>query len=122
MNIKENYQVRSISSMIRKKLGVTVNQRLAEEWHKLVTKKFKRQKVYERFKGNIYAADSAEIGPLSSKKKNVNYLLCVIYLFTKYAWGKYLKHKKSKTFLNDFITIVYYSNCNSNKLRVDQGK
>ena len=108
--------------MIRKKLGVTVNQRLAEEWHKLVIKKFKRQKVYERFKGNIYAADSAEIGPLSSKKKNGNYLLCVIYLFTKYAWVKYLKHKKSEIFLNDFITIVYYSNCNPDKLWVDQGK
>ena len=108
--------------MIRKKLGVTVNQRLAEEWHKLVIKKFKRQKVYERFNGNIYAADSAEIGPLFSKKKNGNYLLCVIYLFTKYAWVKYLKHKKSEIFLNDFITTVYYSNCNPDKLLVDQGK
>ena len=39
------------------KVGINVNQQLAEELYKLVTKKFKRRKVYERFKDNICEAD-----------------------------------------------------------------
>ena len=46
------------------------------------------------------------MGSLSSQNKNVKYLLCVIDAFTKYAWVKPLKHKKSKTVLNAFIEIV----------------
>ena len=34
---------------------------------------------------NIWAADSAEMRSLSSKNKNVKYLLCVIDVFIKYA-------------------------------------
>ena len=33
--------------------GITVNEQLAEELHKPVTKKFKRRQVYARFKGNF---------------------------------------------------------------------
>ena len=41
---------------------------------------------------------------LSSKNKNVKYLLCVIDVFTKYAWLKPLKDKKKgKSGLNAFI-------------------
>ena len=43
---------------------------------------------------------------LSSKKKNVEYLLCVINVFTKHAWVKPLKDKKGKTILNVFIERV----------------
>ena len=34
---------------------------MTEELHKPVTKKFKRRKVYARFKDNIWTADLAEI-------------------------------------------------------------
>ena len=47
--------------------------------------------------------------PLSSKNKNVKYL-CVIDVFTKYAWVKPLKERKGKTVLNAFIEIVNESN------------
>ena len=46
------------------------------------------------------------MGSLSSKNKNVEYLLCTKDVFTKYAWVKPLKVKKGKTVLNDFIAIV----------------
>ena len=36
----------------------------------------------------------------SSKNKNVKYLLCVIDVFTKYAWVKPLKDKKDETVLS----------------------
>ena len=37
--------------------GVSVNEQLAEELHKPVINKFKRRKVYMRFKNNIKPAD-----------------------------------------------------------------
>ena len=43
---------------------------------------------------------------LSSKNKNVKYLLCVIDVFTKYAWSKPLKNEKGKTVLNAFMEII----------------
>ena len=48
--------------------------------------------------------------PLSSKNKNVKYLLCVIDVLTKYAQVKPLNDKKVKTVLDTFIEIVNESN------------
>ena len=56
--------------------------------------KVKRRKVYARFKENIWVADLAEMGLLSSKNQDVKYLFCVIDALTKYAWFKALKDKK----------------------------
>ena len=82
------------------KARVSVNEQLAEELHKPVTKKLKTRKVYARFKDNIWAADLTEMESLSQMNKNVKYLLCVIDVFTKYAWVKPLKDKKGKTVFN----------------------
>ena len=80
--------------------GMSVNEQLAEELQKPVTKKLKRKKVCSSFKDNIWAADLAEMGSFSSNNKNVKQLLCVIHVFTKYVWVKPLKDKKGKTVLN----------------------
>ena len=68
------------------------------------------------------AADLAEMDSLPSKNKNVEYLFCVIDVFTKYKWVKPLKDKTSKTVLIAFIKIVNESNRKPNKLWVDQGR
>ena len=97
-------------------------EQLAEELHKPVIKRCKRRKVYERFKGSIWASDVAEMGSFSPKNKNVKYLLCVIDVFIKYAWVKSLKDKKRKIVLNAFMEIVNELNCKPNKLWVDLRK
>ena len=102
--------------------AVSVNEQLAKELHKPVIKKFKRRKVYGRFKDNIWATDLVEMGSLSSKNRNVKYLLCVVDAFPIYAWVKPLKDKKGETVLNAFIEIVSESNRKPNKLWVDQGR
>ena len=123
----DGYQ-RALASMVYKFFdkktgsGVSINEQLAEELHNPVIKKFKRRKVYARFKDNIWARDLAEMELLSSKNKNVKYLLCVIDVFTKCAWFKPLKDKKGKTVLNAFIEIVNESNRKPKELRVDQGR
>ena len=104
-----------------KQLGwrVSVNEQLAQGLHKPVIKKFKRRKVYSRFKDNIWAADLAEMESLSSNNKIFKYVLCVIDVFTKYAGVKHLQEKKVKTVFNAFKEIVNESN---RKLWVDQGR
>ena len=54
---------------------------------------------------------------MCSKDQNVQYLLCVIDLFTKYAWVK-----KVKTVFNTLMEIVNESNWKLNKLWVDQAR
>ena len=112
----DGYQ-RTLASMVYKFLhkktgsGMSVNEQIAEELHKQVIKKLKRRKVYGRFKDyNIWAAYLVEMESLPSKNKNVKYLLCMIDVFSKYAWVKPLKNKKGKTVLNSFIEIVSESN------------
>ena len=51
-------------------------------------KNIKRRNVYARFTGNTWAADLTKMESLSSKNKNVKYLLCAIDVSTKYAWLK----------------------------------
>ena len=100
--------------------GVSVNKQL--DLHKSVLKKFKRRKIYAGFKDNIWTADLAEVGSLSSTNKTVKYLLYAIDALTEYAWVKPLKDKKGKTVLNAFIEIVKESYCKPNKLLVDPGR
>ena len=95
---------------------MSFNEQLAEKLRKAVTKRFKKRKVYARFKENICAADLAEMESLSSNNENVKYLLCVVDLFTIYAWVNPLKDKKGKTVPNIFIEIVHESNGKPNKL------
>ena len=78
----------SISKFLGKKkgLGISVNEQLAKDLHKTVITKFKRIKVYARFKGNIWAAELAGMDSLSTKNNSVKHLLCVIDVFTKCAW------------------------------------
>ena len=64
---------------------MSVNEKLAEELHKPITKKLKKRNVCARFKDNIWAADIPEMESLYLKNKNVKHLLCVIDVFTKYV-------------------------------------
>ena len=59
---------------------------------------------------------------VSSKDKNVKYLLPVIDVFTQYTWVKLFKDTKVTRLLNAFIKIVNESNRKQNKLGVDQGR
>ena len=93
-----------------------------KELHKPVIRKFKRRKVYVKFKDNIWAADLAVMGSLSSFNRAIKYLLGVIDVFMKYAWVEPLMDKKAKTVIYGFFEIVNKFKCEPNKLWVDQGR
>ena len=71
-----------------------MNDQLSEELYKPAIKKSKRRKYFARFKDNIWAADLNEMESLTSKNKNVKYLLYVVDVSTKCAWVKPFKHKR----------------------------
>ena len=70
------------------------NEQLAEKLHKPIIKKFKKRKMYSSFKDNIWGADLADMQLISKFNKGFRFLLCVIDIFSKYAWVVPLKDKK----------------------------
>ena len=62
----------------------------------------------------------ADMQPLSKYNKEIKYLLCVINLFSKYAWVVPLKDKRGITIVNTFQEALS-KGCKPNKVWVDQG-
>ena len=70
------------------------NEQLTEELHKPIIRKFKKGTVYSTFKDNIWGVNLADIQLLIKYNKGIRFLLCVIDIFSKYAWVVPLKDKK----------------------------
>ena len=58
---------------------------------------------------------------ISKFNKGVRFLLCVIDIFSKYAWVVSLKDKKGISIVATFQSILKQSNRKPNKLWVDKG-
>ena len=74
--------------------GIKQNLQLAKELHKPIIRKFQKRKFCSGFKDNIWEADLADMQLISNFNKGFRFLLCVIDIFSKYAWVVPLKHKK----------------------------
>ena len=85
--------------------------------------------VYSGFKDNIWAADLADMQLIGKFNKGFRFLLCVIDIFSKYAWVVPLKDKKGVTITNAFQKILKESNktqsqpkgCKPNNIWDDKG-
>ena len=100
---------------------VPQNQQLAEELHKHVIRKFEKRMVYAAFKDNIWGADLADMQLLNKCNRGIRFLLCVIDIFSKYAWVVPLKDTKSISIVKAFQSILKQSNRKPNKIWVDKG-
>ena len=80
------------------------NEQLAKELHKPIIRKCK--KVYSGFKDNILGADLADMQLIRKFNKGFRFLLCVIDIFSKYAWVVPLKDKKGSSIVNAFQKIL----------------
>ena len=94
---------------------------LADELHKPIIRKCKKRKVYSSFKDNIWGVDLADMQLLSKFNKGFRFLLCVIDIFSKYAWVIPLKDKKGVSIATGFEKILKDSNRKPNKIWVDKG-
>ena len=97
------------------------NEQLAKELHKPIIWKFSKRKVYSGFRDNIWGADLADMQLISKFKKGFRFLLCVIDIFSKYAWVVPLKDKKGISIVNAFQKISDKSGRKPNKIWVDKG-
>ena len=88
--------------------------------HKPIIRKFKKRKGYLPFIDYtiLLIADRQLISKFN--KRNC-FLLCVIDIFSKYAWVIILKDKKGITITNAFQKILDESNCKPSKIWVDTG-
>ena len=97
------------------------NQQLADKLHKPIIKKFKRRKVYSLFKDNIWGVNLADMPLISKCNKEIKFLLCLIGLFSKYAWVIPLKGKKGNSIVNAFQKLLNDWKRKLNKIWVGQG-
>ena len=97
------------------------NEKLVEELHKSISRKFKKRKVYLAFKVNIWGADLADMQLINKFNKRFRFLLCVIDIVSKYALVVHLKDKKGASIVNTFQKILDGSNGKPNKIWVDNG-
>ena len=68
------------------KNSIISNKELAEELRKPIIKKFKKRKVQSQFIDNIWGGDLADMQLISKFDKGFRFLLCVIDIYSKYAW------------------------------------
>ena len=121
------FNERTKGSGINNKGNLLVNPQLAEELHKPNIKNFKRRKVHSSFKDNIWDVDLADMQLISKYSKGIRYCLCVIDLFSRYAWVIPLKNKKGESIVEGFKKILddsgnaKHSNRKPNKIWVDHG-
>ena len=131
-NPKYDGYLRGLASMVYKFFdkkstgsGVNIplefNKELAKELHKPIIKTFKKRKVYSGFRDNIWGADLADMQLISKFNKGFRFLLCVIDIFSKYAWVVPLKDKKGISIVNAFQKILDKSGRKPNKIWVDKG-
>ena len=66
-------------------------------------------------------ADFADMQLISKFNKGFRFLLCVINIFSKYAWVVPLKDKKGVTINNAFQKILKESDRKPSKIWVDKG-
>ena len=91
---------------------------LAEELPKPIIRKFEKRTVYFGLKDNVLGTDLADMQLISKVNKGFRFLLCVIDIFSKYAWVVPLKDKKGITLL---MLFRKESNRNPKKIWVDKG-
>ena len=93
------------------------NIQLADKLHKPIIRKFEKRKVYSSFRDNIWGADLADMQLLSKFNKGFRFLLCVIDIYSKYAWVIPLKDKKGVSIVNAFQKIVKESDRSKAKFK-----
>ena len=96
--------------------SVSQNQQLAEELHKPIIRNFKKRKMHSVFKDNIWGADLADMQLIRKFNKGVRFLLCVIDIFSKYAWVVPLKDKKGVSIVAAFQSFLKQLTRKSNKI------
>ena len=96
------------------------NEQLLEELHRPIITKFKKGKVCSTFKDNIWGADLGDMQLISKFNKRFKFLLCVIDIFSKYAWVVPLSSQRGVSIANAFQKFLDDSKGKPKKIWVDK--
>ena len=77
--------------------------------------------MHSTFKDTVWGTDLADMQLISKYNKGVRFLLCIIDIFSKYAWIVLLKDKKGGSIVGAFRQILKQSIRKPNKIWVDKG-
>ena len=122
----DGYQ-RGLASMVYKffdkKLkgsGVNIevkhNEQLSLELQEPIIRNLKKRTVYSGFILDLWGADLADVQLISKFNKRFRSLLCVIDVFSKYAWVVPLKDKKAVSIVNAFQKLLKKCNRKPKKI------
>jgi len=116
---------------IKEKLGFGVSEQEAREMHHKIIRNFPRRSVIVHHVDDIWSADLVEMPPDRVERDvsgngvtssaTYKYILTVIDLFSRYAWGVALKNKQSQTVIDAFKSIRDSSHRSPAKLWCDMG-
>lgn len=87
--------------------------------NKRVYKQFARNRVVVKGIDDQWDADLAQLDKFAVDNDNVRYLLCVIDIFSRFAWVVPLKNKFQTTIVPAFQSILDDSGRKPNRLRTD---
>ena len=77
--------------------------------------------MHSAFKDNIWGVNLADMQLINKFNKGLRFLLCVVDIFSKYAWVVRLKDKKGANIVNTFQKILDDSKRKPNKTWVNKG-
>ena len=78
-------------------------------------------KVHSLFIDHIWGTDLTNMQLISKFNKRFRFLLCVINIYSKYAWAIPLKDKKGIIITNAFQNILEKLNHKPNEIWVEKG-
>ena len=81
-------------------------QQLVEKLHKQIIRKFNKRKVQSSTTDNIWGAGLVDMQLIRKFSNGICFLLCVMDIFSKYAWVIPLKTKKELQFFSKNLKII----------------
>lgn len=107
-----------------------MNKKQVQDWlrsqetytlHKPVQRRFPRNKYVLSNFNVLWQADLSDMRTYNKYNDGYNYLLCVIDVFSKYAYVRPIKKKNSETIKNCFDTIFTEANAVPTHIQSDKG-
>lgn len=93
----------------------------ASEIHHRVVRKFPRRKVIVHRLDEVWGMDLASMESIASHNNEYKFILCIIDVFSKYAWCVPLKNKNATTVLDAVKEVITKSGRSPEKIWVDKG-
>ena len=77
--------------------------------------------IKSNYKDHIWQTDLLDVSAMAHNNSGVNFLLCVVDIYTRFAWVRALKNKEAKTVTTAFLDILEESKRSPKILMSDNG-